>query len=230
MKYFLIIIVSFSLLSGCDIDISGENEEIVPHFSFSSEDKLKIVNTDSIGNNITFKNQYGEKRVFNVTLNKLGRDSYSFGTFWGANTTLYFTYDTYDLEVSYADSNGYIRFSVHCQTYPQTQDFSMPYNFSNPKFSGSIDFILYNKLCEDANSIMACDEVNFNEGNVLPIFNIDNTEYNNVLVFYSQNNSVLPAQSSNNGYQRSVNKIYYSYAHSIIGFNEVDGTKWRRIN
>lgn len=226
MKNILVVFLVFcSFLSSCTNDSSGLNRE-KPHFAFTAEDQLKLIKPEIIGSSLKYKNQNNVVREFVVKKCLIGRDGQSDISVFSTD----YTYELQETELEFKDENGFITVRIYFQRKPHSSDYStIPPKFSNVKFTGYVDFSISNNGCTDLNYSSSCDFCLFDSANKIPSMIIDSKEYKDVLVFNSYNTNVYPSEYSSSAYQRTVNKIYYSYDYSVIGYDEVDGTMWRIV-
>lgn len=229
IRKMFVLVIATMLFSSCYQD--EVNVDKTPYFKFTNEDILKLVKPEIIGTKLKYKNQLGVEREFDIFKCSVVRDSYGFSSFWGSSYIPDYYYDTQETEARFSDENGSISLRIYFQTVPQNMNINvLPYTFTNPKFSGSIDFSIYNKNC-DGSWNTSCGRSSFDESNLLvePMV-INGKEYRDVRVFASNSTNSFPSGNQNNIYGQTVNKIYYSYDYCMIGFDEVDGTLWRIVN
>lgn len=215
------------ILSGCTPEQTSENN--APYFKFSPVDKAKLIKPEKMGTIIKYKNQSNVIRQFTVNFCSQELDSYGFSSFWGSSYIIDFYYDTQKTQVSYSGSDGYISYDINFQTYPSHRDYtSYPYKFSNPVFAGRINFSLFNFDCTE-NFYTSCGSIvttNYLSNQAMVI---EGKTYENVKLYYSGSDSVIDNPNPN-VLDRTVNKIYYSNDYGIIGYDEIDGTTWRRVD
>lgn len=227
MKNSLIIFVSlFVFLTSCTDDSSGLGME-KPHYAFTAEDKLKLIKPEIIGSSLKYKNQNNVIREFVVKKCSIGRGGQSDISVFSTD----YTYELQETELEFKDENGFIIVRIYFQRKPHSSDYStLPPKFSNVKFTGYIDFSISNYGCTDLNYASSCNLCLFDSANTIPSMIIDGKEYKDVLVFNSYNTNVYPSEYDSSAYQKTINRIYYSYDYSIIGYDDVDGTMWRIVN
>lgn len=215
------------LLSGCSQDDSAVDS--YPYFKFTDLDKSKLIKPEMVGSVVRYKNQFNVIREFGVGKCVIEKQAFGFASFWGSSNNVDYAYDTQKTEVNYFDGNGSIYFHVNFVTTPSERTGKSPYKYSKPVFHGSIDFSLYNYDCGDPYSL-DCGNVSTVDGFLYTQpMDIEGKHYDNVKVFYSGNNSVVDSPYEGL-YDRTVNKFYYSDNYGIIGYDEIDGTNWRRVN
>jgi hypothetical protein len=215
------------ILSSCSQD-SGATDN-PPYFKFLDADKNKLIKPEMIGNVIKYKNQFNVIRQFEVSRCAIESQAYGFASFWGNSSTVDYTFDTQQTELKYFDANGSLYCNISFSKTPSQRTGTYPYVYSNPVLSGSVDFSLYNYDCGDPYSL-DCGKVSVVDGyQFLQSMDIEGKHYDKVKVFYSGSNLVV--QSPYDGlHDRTVNKFYYSDDYGIIGYDEIDGTTWRRVN
>ena len=231
MKYTVVLFAALGLVLGSCLPEENTKSEN-NYFRFTDEDQLKLVKPEIIGSSLKYKNQNGDVREFNITKCLTERDGVGSGAGMGFFTgprTIYYHYDTQETIAEYSDENGHISLKVFFYTTPTTSDeTTYPHKYSDPEFRGYLDFSIYNKGCTDTSS--SCGFSHFLSSSTIPSLVIDGKDYRDVLVFNSFNPNIYPPEYDYYFYDKTVNKIYYSYDYFMIGFDEVDGTMWRIVN
>lgn len=228
MKYYFFYFLSLSILClSCTQEENYKKEP--PYFKFTNLDKEKLIKPEKMGSVIRYKNQFNVIKQFEVSKCVIEREAFGFASFSGGSSTVDFSYDTHITEVSYSGSDGYISYDINFQTFPSHRDYtSYPYKFSNPVFAGSINFSLFNFDCTE-NFYTSCGSIvttNYLSNQAMVI---EGKTYENVKLYYSGSDSVIDNPNPN-VLDRTVNKIYYSNDYGIIGYDEIDGTTWRRVD
>jgi hypothetical protein len=214
------------LLSGCSPEDNSEGG--APFFKFSAADKAKLINPQKMGTVIKYKNQSNVIHQFTVNQCSQERDSYGFSSFWGSSYSIDYYYDTQKTRVSYSGNDGYISYDIHFQTTPSHTDYSSyPYKFSNPVFAGYINFSLFNNDCTE-NYYTSCGSIQTTNYSSNATMVIEGKTYEHVKQYVSGSNTVID-YTDPMALDRTVNRIYYSDEYGIIGYDEIDGTTWRRV-
>lgn len=220
MKNSLFVLIGSMMLSGCSQE--DTTTDGTPYFKFSVADNAKLIKPEKLGSSVKYKNQAGVIREFTVDYCSIDKAGEGFASFWGASTSIDYYYDTQKTKVSYSGSDGYIAYEINFQTTPSKSNYTTyPYQFSNPKFRGSLDLSAFNYNCGDAVSV-SCGIVSIDNYTSIISMQIEGRQFDNVKVFNSGTDAAVSG--------RTVNKVYFASDYGIIGFDEVDGTFWRRIN
>jgi hypothetical protein len=217
MKKLFLTIATTMLLLGCSKD---GVEDKHTYYKFSNSDYELIIKYNYVPNQIiTYQNQFGEQLHFKVISNeikKYGQYSSSFA-YGGSSLDYYYDNKTIRLEVIENQSNNVYDLVI--------------YNFSKSEgiFKNALNFPILNvsnsTFYDEIDRPFNISLYSFNNSFKTPL-NINNHTFNRVIIYESNNNSILPIYHGGI-LEKNINKVYYDYDFGIIQFDDINGKQWK---
>ena len=201
------------------------NDNSLPYYQFTQEDKSKLLVSYDIGKELIYKNQNNQEIRFKVISSVNGQTSYSTGTFWGNYVQVQFYYDRQEVMMQYAEGYTSSNCDITLERYPLASD----YQIQNPvmgtqAFITYIQFPLWNTY-RDSLSLNNTIFIDFNSGTTS--MTINGKTYSKVRILQSGSTQILEPNNTLPLLPKNVNKIYYDQNAGIIGFDDVNENMWR---
>lgn len=210
------------ILVGCSKP-DAFNENKVAYYNFKETDKEKLL-LYTENQQLNFRNQFGEERVFEVTsVSKNFRQSYTVGMcFFTSYAAKYFDYDRKEINFSGSMCG---QFNIVFTRWPLNTDLAKSnLNVEYPSsFNGFISYFPYWNGLDNQNN--SSSHINIVFGLYRRSLTINNKIYDNVIRIESNNTNAIP--TSNQNCPKNVNIIYYDLKSGIIGFDDLDNKNWR---
>ena len=227
MKKLLFLIFSYlvvSIFTNCSEE--SEKGDGLPYYKFEQDDLGKLINQPIVGTELKYKNQDNEVIIFKVYFAELGKTIYSTGNFSSSYASKHFYYDKQEIKMWYNEGWGYTTCEIILKKYPLDSNYRVdPPIIGQPGFYGYFEFPLWNGYVgtdQFDNSI----SIDFNLPMITMTFN--GKTYSKVRVYESNKTQVLGLDYPSPPYRpRNVNKLYYDQNSGIIGFDDLNGKKWR---
>lgn len=225
MKTTTFIVTLFLLLStfyGCKKNTTDDG---LPYYQFTDNDKSKLINPLTNNSVLKYKNQDNDIINFYVRDYQSGKTNYSTGTFSGGNTT-YFHYDRQKVLMQYT-TQGYTwsDCEINLMRYPVGSNYQTQYPVvGTPMFNGYITFPLWNGF---NNGDLYDKTIMIDFSLPTTTMTINSKTYNKVRIFNSNKTEILEPNNLPPAIPKNVNIIYYDQNFGIIGFDDLNGKKWR---
>lgn len=221
MKKLIIIIIFATLIFGCTNNDDGDG---LPYYQFTQEEKKKLIFNLNVNNEIIYKNQDNEVIKFKIYKSTNGKTTYRAGGLLGANN--YFHYDAQEIAMWYVDGYETSSCVINIVKYPVGSNYLTQYPVvGTPKFYGYFTFPLWNGYYGSDQILNNSIPINFDTPTTTMSFN--GKTFTKVLKFESNKTEVLSPNSTLPFYPKNVNVIYYDYNFGVIGFDDLNGKKWR---
>lgn len=218
---------SFSfLLIGCTADSLAGNGTANDgyayyHFRDGDYEKLLPYKKNQI---LIFKNQNNQERRFGFySIDSNYKNSYTVGMgFFTSYAAKYFYYD--EKVIGMVSESACYNPTIHFSRWPLNTNLAKENSYTEypSKFSAYIDNFPYWNLADQYGSISYIP-IDYEQSQFA--INCYGKTYSQVLIIKSNSQSALPM--NNPDCPRNVHIIYYDITQGIIGFDDLDGLKWR---
>ena len=206
MKNFLFLLLVV-VLTSC----RSSSEQTGAYYSFQNEDSQYLLEDWNVGKKLTFKNHNGDSRIFTVIANNTTKSRVTDGDTFSSERP-YFDYDW--KKINLKDDASYVSIDIDFQRFPNNEAAALQ------QFGQKVSSSLIGDLIHlEYNGQDFVLNINFAASGQQMLMN--GVSYDNVLIFDSGNNSSTQ--------YKFVKTIYYDKLKGIIGWDEVNGTQWRRI-
>jgi hypothetical protein len=200
------------------------SEEEEAYYRFSSQDNKRLLPYTE-GQVLKFYNQNNEERTFTIRAVSIWKkEQYAVGMgFFTSSAAYYFYYDK--KEIYFVDSKIVVLpvpSHIYFKRWPLNTELAKQNTYTEypSKFSGVISHFSWN------GDYLSIDY----EQKKIEMF-VNERTYKNVFVLNSGNDTIIKFIRANGDIlYRDVNVFYYDEMEGIIGFDDLNGNKWRLSN
>jgi len=212
MKNIIYSILILTLFFNCSHDVETET-----YYNFRNSDLEKILNFES-NSSIIYKNQFNEEIIFEIgNIPSSFKKQYEVPNFV-VGSTKHFYYDRKEI----ATTSDFPSYDIiyRFQRLPINIDQAVADDFTEypSEFKGKFNMFAWNGGYNEFINI------DYNEETIE--MSINGVNFNEVIVINSNSNE----ETIYSALVRNVNVIYYDKKNGIIGFDDVNGKKWRIQN
>jgi hypothetical protein len=178
-----------------------------PYYQFTQDDKEKLLTNFELNKEFTYKNQKDERIKFKVLESSIAKDAKLVLGLSGSSPVFYF--DKQNIELSSIGES--FAFSYTLERYPVGYTLQIPNPIAGtPQFRGYLEFPFWNgsdsTIIIDYNSPVKSMVVN-------------GINYSKIIE--------MKSSTSTSKYPKNVHLILYDINSGVIGYDDIDGNKWR---
>ena len=188
------------------------------YYQFTSLDNQRLLPYTE-GQVLKFMSQNNEERYFTIySVNTQIKTQYSVGMSISGLEAGYFYYDSKEIGLIDSETKW---FKIYFNRFPLDVQLAKHDDYTEypSRFYSCINYFSPWNGMNEYGRYDGCVSIHYEQEKIEMTFN--GKTYKNVFVFNSGNNSII--------HERNINIIYYDEIEGIIGFDDLNGNKWRLI-